>query len=249
MLPKSSIHINPKFCNVHINPNFINKLNREQGNVLQSSQSSSSPTSQPSTNIYINPRFLTDSQIISTTVVLNSTTTTSTSIPSIHINPEPLAIIPDQGQQIQTTGDKTAKIITKTNRKLIRQPVAISKSNATTILSKKTCVNKTPLVKIGSRKLIRAPTMTTTPSCRTQTIANAPPQAKAISKAVQTKYKIVKARSTYKIDRRTLKAKVSSPVKKNNKISGKTWINKATGLNECLSPTKVIVTNYKLRRM
>lgn len=56
-------------------------------------------------------------------------------------------------------------------------------------------------MKIGSRKLIRAPSARPRP----QPIA----KAKVIRKPVQTKYKIVKEHSTYKIDRRSAHAKLS----------------------------------------
>lgn len=232
MLPKTSIHINPKFRNVHINPNFINKLNQKQVNP-------------PSTNIYINPRFLTNSQLIATTAMSNNVTSTIPSLPSIHINPKPLAIIPDNEQQMDCSTAATAKFITKTNRKLVRQPVAAAitaiKSNKPIVAHKSYEV--TPLVKIGSRKLIRACSAAIS---RSQTTKNVVP-SKSISKPVQTKYKIVKERSTYKIDRRSLKTKTFSSSKRVS-IDGKTWISK-TNLNECLTPTKVIVTNYKSRRM
>lgn len=233
MLPKTSIHINPKFRNVHINPNFINKRHREQVNP-------------PATNIYINPRFLADSQLITTIADRNNATSTIPSLPSIHINPKPLAIIPQNDQQMDCGTSATAKFITKTSRKLVRQPVA-----ATTITSppkKPLIVHKTyevmPLVKIGSRKLIRA--CAAAPPSRSPVTKSVAPSM-SISKAVQTKYKIVKERSTYKIDRRSVKAKTFSPSKRIS-ISGKTWISK-NSLNESLTPTKVIVTNYKLRRM
>lgn len=198
MLPNSStpptssstIHINPKFRNVHINPNFLGK---PKNNKIQPAIP---VTTVAPTQIYINPRFL-NSQMqqaaVDGSVVVDPVDVKY----SIHLasidTPEQclLATEPLADTKIHTR----TKII-NTSRPKIGNVLAVRNIVAKT-------VNDKPLIKIGSKKLIRA--------ASNQSVA----AKTTMRRPLQTKYKIVKEQSTFKIDRRSFKAKqIASTVRK-----------------------------------
>ena len=220
----SSIHINPKFRNAHFNPNFINKNAQ-----LQSQQAPQS------TNIYINPKFLTDPSVVMPHFQMASVPPVAISFPRL---PSPPVQIPPKN-----------KIISKTSHKLIRQPIQTPPRQ---VMKDTGFAERIPLIKIGVRKLIRAGDSTSKSLTKRNTViavklARKPPK-KLIRKPLQTKYKIVKEQTTYKIDRRTIKAKLVSPVKRVG-VAGTKFGLLRPGINESLTPTKVIITNHKLLRM
>lgn len=236
--PSSSVHINPKFRHIHINPMFFNK----SVNAI--------PLPTPSTNIYINPRFLSDPDILR-----NSNSGMAINTPTIELSDE-------EPEQV------IAQIYTKNSRKLVRQPALTPTTRP--VDASKPPSEKVHLVKIGSRKLVRVNSRTKSlkvaktipkvcmgisknkaPSCFTKNFLflsnifydgnfHIP---KVMRKPIQTKYKIVKEQSTYKIDRRSTKTKMISPVKRLS--LSRSW----SGISECLTPTKVIVSSHKFFRM
>lgn len=118
-----------------------------------------------------------------------------------------------------------AKIIKQTSRNLIRQPVL----NAVQLTKSTEPMN---LIKIGKRKLVRPITQ---PNLDVKV---SPRENSAKVSNIRSTYKIVnKSLNIYKIDRRRLK-----PVKDRTAKRIKYF-------NELITPTKVIVTDYKLRRM
>lgn len=196
--PSATIHINPKFRNIHINPMFLHKT-------------TSVPIASTS-NIYINPKFLNDAKILQNSQIKLSNPVTdfndNISDTEQEYNQEPESIV--------------AQIYSNNSRKLVRTPVAPTIS--TTKLSVKCAPNKPQLVKIGSRKLVRA-----RPQAKPITI----PQAKVVRKPVQTKYKIVKEQSTFKIDRRSIVAKMK-------------LTHKRLTLHQGLSGIMELLTSHKL---
>lgn len=118
-----------------------------------------------------------------------------------------------------------AKIIKQTSRNLIRQPLNV---NSAKIVQSK----PTNLIKIGKRKLIR-PSTQSNHDVKVSTHDNS---AKVTN--IRSKYKIVnKSLNIYKIDRRRVK-----PVRDR-------LVKRIKYFNELITPTKVIVTDYKLCRM
>lgn len=121
------------------------------------------------------------------------------------------------------------KIHTRT--KIIKPSVQLI--NDTVRLKPQPIVNKIEstksLIKIGSKKLVRVPAVKSTFAKTTKTIPK-------LRRPLQTKYKIVKEQTTFKIDRRSAKAKLDSITRKIVPIvtSRKLWI------NESLMPTKTI---------
>lgn len=202
MLPKSSpsVHINPKFRNVHINPSFLNKAISEK-------------VAMP-TQIYINPKFLNHSMdSLATMQALASSIDADieASIPPLACNrlaSEPLAstIIPSRSKIIATNNVKTRPIFSSTKSPEMK-----------------------PLIKIGSRKLIRIGSQ----PLKSTKIVQTP---LTIRRPIQTKYKIVKEQTAYKIDRRSLRAKRS--IVRIAKIPS--TIGRRSLINECLTPTKIV---------
>lgn len=188
MQPKtpSTIHINPKFRNIHINPMFLNNALTASNQTPSASQAllPVPAKSAKTTNIYINPRFLNDPNILAgiglSAVADDDNSDMSTEHSDGDRNEEPEMVV--------------AQIQTQINRKLIRTPLINPPLESAT-------ASRSNLMKIGSRKLIRAPVARS----KLQHIAI----SKVIRKPIQTKYKIVKEHSTYKIDRRTVNAKLS----------------------------------------
>lgn len=227
MLPRptltgSSVHINPRFRNVHINPHFIGKPNTDAGTDVPVSVYTHPP------NIHINPRFINSQNVqmpqaplaITSADMLSSSralsqlrdarTTAGTSNIVDHgggssggndasnyakfANAEPLA---------------DTKIHSRT--KIRNGPATTTKDssvNATASSSKPAVVyahaSAKPLIRIGSKKLVRIsePKKQTTAAMRTISAA-----AKKLIRPVQTKYKIVKEQSAFRIDRRSQLAK------------------------------------------
>lgn len=225
MLPNSSsIYINPKFRNVHINPNFLSKSGNK---ILTDAVSPSNVPATVPTQIYINPKFLGKStQGIAITQSTNSATTLTHPLEnyphltaqefheSISLVAEPLA-----DTKIHT---RTKIIKSSVNTKVLEPPMALEfRMNA--IDSTKS------LIKIGSKKLVRIPAK---PSSFEKPSNSIP----KLRRPLQTKYKIVKEQTAFKIDRRSAKAKLDSITRKITPIapSRKLWI------NESLVPTKTV---------
>lgn len=215
----SSIHINPKFRNIHINPMFLNK------SINSSVPHPSPPAPTKTTNIYINPQFLN-----------NSATLKKPRIDPIFVEhfADHVAEFDDNEMDVDNSEPEMviAQIYTKTSRKLVRKPALPPPSAVPSFATQTPTAESSRLLKIGSRKLVRAQ-----PRLKPLRIAN----AKVIRKPIQTKYKIVKEQSTYKIDRRSVQSKLS-PVKRLSVT--RSW----SGINESLTPRKVTVTNYKLSK-
>lgn len=181
---------------------------------------------QPTTNIYINPRFLNNPIILQNTRIEPAF--------DDHFDDHEA-----DGMDIDHNEPEMviAQIYTNTSRKLVRKPALPPSSTVPSSPLTKPSATQTPtmeksrLLKIGSRKLIRSQP----PRPKPLRIAN----AKVIRKPIQTKYKIVKEQTTYKIDRRSIQSKLS-PVKRLSLT--RNWL----GINESLTPRKVMVTNFKL---
>lgn len=182
-----TIHINPKFRTVHINPNFLPK------NVQPSNQHQSA-SAVPPTNIFVNPNFLHPSVQHS---LPHSVTTAFTTAQS--------------HQPIAATAPKYAqsKIISQTNRKLVRQPIVSQEPPKVTAMTNPQASNSSPLLRIGMRKLVRRGTnITTTKS--TAIRQNAVLKAKHVSdQHASSKYRVrnigtstVSPMNRYKFDRR-----------------------------------------------
>lgn len=224
MLPNStsSIYINPRFRNVHINPNFLSKSSSING------KASELTTVTAPTQIYINPRFLGNSSIqgIAMTQPTNSApsvihskeTFTQLTAQEFHesnfLVAEPLA---------DTKIHTRTKIINLYNKPKIGNP---PKTEQTTLMTTNTSKS---LIKIGSKKLVRVSAKPKPFEKSTKTITK-------LRRPLQTKYKIVKEQTAFKIDRRSAKAKLKSISCKIAPIvpSRKLWI------NESLMPTKMI---------
>lgn len=221
MLPKTSIHINPKFRKVHINPSFLGKSITKKAIVTPPSQ------------IYINPRFLRQHNA-STLVAPNDL---------VHNESSFLQLYDECTQRLQ---EPLADTSTPTRKKIcIKNSIKLtSSSSSPTALrffsSNKPTTDTKPLIKIGMRKLIRVGSQAT----KSSNIVKIPP---TIRKPILTKYKIVKEQTAYKIDRRSVKCKrtvdlnaaaVTRTAVKKLPLSSmrRTWI------NESLETMKVIRT-------
>lgn len=142
-MSNQSIYINPKFRNAHINPNFLPKC-------LTSGQKLPNPQAQPTpTNIFVNPNFLRPNQPIlqqqPQRIVLAQVIPSS----SAYQLQQPVGLAPKFTQ---------AKIISQTNRKLVRQPIvqpqplpSATQTTATVPIQS----SSSPLLRIGMRKLVR----------------------------------------------------------------------------------------------
>lgn len=221
MLPNSSssIHINPRFRNVHINPNFLSK------STTNNAKSTESIVVTAPTQIYINPRFLGNPTIQG--IAMTQSTISA-----------PIAIHPKE-----TFSYLTAQEFHESNL-LVAEPLADTKIHTRTKIINpyvKPKIADSPkidviapiantsksLIKIGSKKLVRVPAKSFEKSTKTITKLRRP---------LQTKYKIVKEQTAFKIDRRSAKAKLESIARKIVPLvpSKKLWI------NESLIPTKMI---------
>lgn len=238
MLPKStstgsSIHINPRFRNVHINPHFINKAN--------ASGETAMPVYHQPSNIHINPRFINaqnmprmtqTSPIVLADISMGVPAITSSNNRAIstsnvdhgggsivYANAQPLA---DTKIHSRTKIINNSRTTSTTNKILTSSPIP------------KPAVNSAKsLIRIGSKKLVRVAEQKVLP-------ANKSSGAKAIAtlrRPVQTKYKIVKEQTTFKIDRRSQLAKQKALLaRKTAKINS---IRKPC-INESLVPLKTV---------
>lgn len=127
MLPKTSIHINPRFRKVHINPSFLGKLANEKAIVAPPSQ------------IYVNPRFLRH---------LLHADTASTLLTSNDLAYNESSFLQSIDGCTQRLQEPLADTSTPTRRKIISK-------NSLTPSSQKSALDTKPLIKIGMRKLIR----------------------------------------------------------------------------------------------
>lgn len=236
MLPNSassSIYINPRFRNVHINPNFLNKTTTTNNGKASEAQTifttaATTASALPPTQIYINPRFLGN----------------STSIQGIAMTQAPISA-PIAIHPMETFSQLSAQQFHEPNS-LVAEPLADTKIHTRTKIINPYIKSKTvdppklktksvpnvintskPLIKIGSKKLVRVPAKSFEKSTKTITKLRRP---------LQTKYKIVKEQTAFKIDRRSAKAKLESISRKIVPLvpSKKLWI------NESLMPTKMI---------
>lgn len=231
--PSPSIHINPKF-RVHINPNFLTKsngLNQQHATKLAESMFATAPT-----QIYVNPRFFGNTNDMTQTPI--NTTSSNNNFHAVgnvtksqqvkaHEFHEtiPLAVEPLADTKIHTR----TKIINSRAKAVVPNLSRI----APLVLNKVENPTKS-LIKIGSKKLVRIPAKTTTPS--TSPFAKSSKSVSKLRRPLQTKYKIVKEQTAFKIDRRSAKAKLAA-VTLNvlpAVMSRKLWI------NESLTPTKTM---------
>lgn len=230
----TTVFINPKFKNAHINPNFLPKP--------PPLQSVATPN-----QIYINPKF--KNAHINPMFLHKNSTITAAEAPAVISaavaisHNDDLQPLPAQ-LSIAPLSELTS-IVTKTSRKIIRQPaVSTNRSTSTaanvpkkpsTGLSSLNAIEFAPLLKLGQRKLIRA---THVDRKLSTLLSNS---NKSIKKPVHTTYKIVKGDALvnmYKIDRRLIRTK--TPIKNVHRVGG---------INETLSTQKVIITDRKLLRM
>lgn len=222
----SSIHINPRFRNVHINPSFLSKTNTINGKPTESPVTVTAPT-----QIYINPRFLASPSIQGITQTTNST--------------------PIQCAEQISQYHVTAQVFHETN-KLVAEPLADTKIHTRTKIIKPSVVRKKvpdsliektqiqnatkSLIKIGSKKLVRVPAKPFT-KLTEKTVTK-------VRRPLQTKYKIIKEQTAFKIDRRSNKAKLASITPKITSIHISPT--KKVSLAGLLAPTKM-VKGYELQ--
>lgn len=233
MLPNSassSIYINPRFRNVHINPNFLNKTTATVNGKASEQQAiftTATTASAPPTQIYINPRFLG-----------NSTSAQGIAVTQAPIS-APIAIHPmDTFSQLSAqefhepnslVAEPLADTKIHTRTKIINPYIKPNTANPPKIPTKSdpNVLNTSKsLIKIGSKKLVRVPA-TKSFEKSTKTITK-------LRRPLQTKYKIVKEQTAFKIDRRSAKAKLESRKIVPLVPSKKLWI------NESLMPTKMV---------
>lgn len=174
--------------------------------------------------IFINPKFKAH---INPNFLNNVKPVTTTN--NIFVNPKFISNLSNNGNQVELASEKIAppqaKIIKQTSRNLIRQPIL---NTAKAPQSAK----PTNLIKIGKRKLVR-------PSAQpNQDLKVHTRDSSTEVSNIRTKYKIVnKSLNIYKIDRTRVKPSKDRTAKR------------IKYFNELITPTKVIVTDYKLCRM
>lgn len=204
----SSIYINPKFRNVHINPNFLSRSNGTNQPTIESTIVTAP------TQIYINPRFLSNGTSIAMTqptptIAHSKENFVQTSAHASHLAVEPLA---------------DTKIHTRT--KIFNNPLNVQRVvKLNPVIN--SCESSKALIKIGSKKLVRMPAKSYTKP--TKVIPK-------VRRPLQTKYKIIKEQTIFKIDRRSTKAKLAAITRSIVPLvsSRKFWI------NESLMPIKTI---------
>lgn len=177
-------------------------------------------------NAHINPNFLQKPKAPSAIHVnpkfLNKDTPKPVAVP--HKEFPPLAIIP--------TMDTCENTYPNANRKFIRPGI-------TTLRTAPVSTLQTPLIKLGSRKLVRASEIVKKVEGEFASL----PKTPVVRKAVQSKYKIVKKIDAFKIDRRVSCTKVS-PIKKIGFV-GRYALNRAS----ILTPKKIIISDQKLHKI
>lgn len=180
-----SIYINPKFRNVHINPNFLTKCHNQS---ISSEQPPKPPPAKP-TNIFVNPNFLRPNQPILQQQSVLAQQVTDSSFTYHQLQPTPLA--PKFTQ---------AKIISQTNRKLVRQPIAHHEPlplGPQTKSAVPTTASSSPLLRIGIRKLVRRGTAASIGPVATSRLS---PIRHTVS--LKAKYASSNLTNQYKLDRR-----------------------------------------------
>lgn len=226
MLPRptltgSSVHINPRFRNVHINPHFIGKPNTDTGSDAPVSVYTHPP------NIHINPRFINSQKVQMPQAPLAITSadmlSSSRALSQLRDARTTAGNIVDRGGGGSSGGNDASNYAKFANA----EPLADTKIHSRTKIwngpatsTKDSSVNATasgskpamvyahasakPLIRIGSKKLVRIsePKKQTTNAMRTTSAA-----AKKLIRPVQTKYRIVKEQSAFRIDRRSQLAK------------------------------------------
>lgn len=220
MLPRptstgSSIHINPRFRNVHINPHFISKSNIDAGNDVQMSAHTHPP------NIHINPKFI-NSQIVPKpqTSLVNTTVDRLGAQLCDTRNSIATRTIEDHGggascsdaagvnnytmfANVEPLAD--TKIHSRTKiRKVPATSTTFDSVAASATSSKAPVASTKSLIRIGSKKLLRVNNVKKQTNILPNVTLTA---AKKVIRAVQTKYRIVKEQSAFRIDRRTQLAK------------------------------------------
>lgn len=228
MLPRSSsssssssIHINPRFRNVHINPNFLGKSNNTNGDTQVPP-----PSSNARPQIYINPRFLNNPKNGSI-----ATTQTATTPATIHpVDSRLNKSVQENYRNPAVAAEPLADTKIHTRKKIINasKRIIVAPLNTSSVLQATNHLK--PLIKIGSKKLIRISS--------NQTTSKPPKPIAKVRRPIQTKYKIVKEQNAFKIDRRTNKSKlVASNLRKllAQSLSKKQWI------KENLMPSKTVI--------
>lgn len=216
----SSIHINPKFRNVHINPNFLSKSSSANHQI-------SEPTAVISrTQIYINPKFLGELPNTQSMAITQTTHLTPLMVHPEEDYTQPLAheFYESSLMAVEPLADTKIHTRTKIINHGVQQKVAASLTTKKTVNSVESGKS---LIKIGSKKLVRVSVKSYKKSSKTILTLRRP---------LQTKYKIVKEQTAFKIDRRSARAKLASIASKTlpQPSSRKFWI------NESLMPTKTI---------
>lgn len=222
----SSIYINPKF-RVHINPNFLSK---STGISHHHHATTVEPTFVTApTQIYVNPRFFANTNGMTQSTVMHST-----SSPISHTYAIESEVAHDYNESTPLAVEPLADTKIHTRTKICNNRAITTATAAIPNLSKVAPhVNKVDptklLIKIGSKKLLRVPAKTST-----SPFAKSSKSISKLRRPLQTKYKIVKEQTAFKIDRRSAKAKLAAitvnvvPMV----LSRKLWI------NESLTPTK-----------
>lgn len=225
----SSIYINPKF-RVHINPNFLSKSTgiSHQHHHHHHHATTVEPTLVTApTQIYVNPRFFasTNGMAHATPSPISHTHAIESDAMAYDYNETaPLAVEPLADTKIHT------RTKTCNNRAITTTTAATPNLPKIAPLVNKVDPTKL-LIKIGSKKLFRVPAK---PS--TSPYAKSSKSISKLRRPLQTKYKIVKEQTAFKIDRRTATAKLAA-ITVNvvpTVLSRKLWI------NESLTPTKLI---------
>lgn len=199
---------------IHINPKFrnvhINPIFFGKSNGNNVNNSSISAAANIPTHIYINPKFL-NSQIQSTAGPQSPIKSTSYIVNSE--NAEPLA---------------DTKVHTR--KKIINS----SKPSSIAMPNKSSVINGTkPLIKINSKKLMRV----AEPKPTSFGIGKSSKVIAKVRRPIQTKYKIVKEQTAFKIDRRSQLAKEKALLAR--KTSSMNSIRKLC-INESLVPLKTV---------
>lgn len=233
MLPKSSttstgssVHINPKFRNVHINPQFINKT---------TSTSNDIPLAPYVPSIHINPKFINSQNV----------QTSQHSLENAHDGNDTGMYQSGTYHQEHCSdqfGYTNAEPLADTkihSRKKIIKTTATAAMNATTNKPALPEISHKKLIRVGSKKIIRVDN-TKMPSKK---IVNESTTITTLRRPLQTKYKIVKKQTAFKIDRRSRhdleKALLTRKTSKINSI-------RKTTINESLVPQETVHRLYNL---
>lgn len=240
----SSIYINPKF-RAHINPNFLSKSNGINQQQLATTAETPAFLTAP-TQIYVNPRFFGNTNAMTQSSAIHPTSSSPVSqVRAIENDQNVNSVMHEYHDTMPLAIEQPladTKIHTRTKICNIRA-IATTIPNLPKIAPPAIAHIVDPtkmLIKIGSKKLLRVPAKA--PS--TSPFAKSSKSISKLRRPLQTKYKIVKEQTTFKIDRRSAKAKLAA-ITLNvlpTVVSRKLWI------NESLTPTKTI-TRYEVNVM